>query len=109
MRRSVGIFAAALCLAPLLAAGAAPVVVEVTYLGQGQFSFRKHVYDYAQVLQAIRTTHQDEHIDLVSVDVPVPLSVSERQKICGLKQDLGTQLKMHLEVGDGTSVPQFCN
>jgi hypothetical protein len=29
--------------------------------------------------------------------------------VCHLRQDLLTQVKMHLDVGDGTTQPQFCN
>jgi hypothetical protein len=110
MRCSVWILAAALLLAPLMAAQAGPVVVEVSYLGHGQYLFRKKIYDYAKAVKVIRRTHQDEPIDLVSVDMPQGSSLIDRQEVCHLKQDLGTQqLKMHLDVGDGTTQPQFCN
>jgi hypothetical protein len=109
MRRSVRMLAAALLLAPLMAAQAGPVVVEVAYLGQGHYSFKKDVYDYAGVVQAIRAAHQDEHIDLVAVYIPGPLSAIDRRDICRLKQDLGTQLKMHLDIGNGETREQFCN
>jgi hypothetical protein len=109
MRCSVWILAAALLQAPLMAAQAGPVVVEVSYLGHGQYMFRKKVYDYAKVVKVIRRDHQDEPIDLVSVDMPQGSSLMDRQEICRLRLDLQTQVKMHLDVGDGTTQPQFCN
>ncbi|MFI4967639.1 MAG: hypothetical protein ACHQAU_02840 [Gammaproteobacteria bacterium] len=111
MRRSVWIIVAALLAAPLMAAQAGPVVVEVTYLGQGQYLFKKKTYDYAKLVKHIRADHQDEHIDLVSVRMPQGASLTDRNEVCGLRQALNTQVKMHLDIGDGTgaTAPQFCN
>jgi hypothetical protein len=109
MRRSIGIIAAALLLAPFLAAQAAPVVVELTYLSPGHYIFRKQEYSYATVVKVIKAAYQGEQIDLVSVNMPQGTSLIDRQNVCHLKQDLGTRLKMHLDVGDGTTAPQFCN
>jgi hypothetical protein len=108
MKRSVPMLAAMLLLALSQAAQARPVLVEVAYLGHGQYLFRKTVYDYPGVVQAILATHQS-HIDLVSVLLPAGASVADRRDVCHLKADLGTQLKMHLDVGDGTTQEQFCN
>jgi hypothetical protein len=109
MRRSVGIIAAVLLLAPFMAAQAGPVVVEVTYLGQGQYVFKKKIYDYRRVVKVIRADHQDEHIDLVSVKMPQGASLTDRNEVCHLRQDLLAQVKMHLDVGDGETREQFCN
>ncbi|HEY1773589.1 MAG TPA: hypothetical protein VGH91_10405 [Gammaproteobacteria bacterium] len=111
MRRSVWIIAAALLLAPLMAAQAAPVVVELTYLGQGQYLFRNKQYDYRRVVKVIQNTHPNELIDLVSVNMPQGTTLIDRKEVCGLRQALNTQVKMHLDVGDGTgtTAPQFCN
>jgi hypothetical protein len=109
MRRSIWIIVAALLAAPLMAAQAGPVVVEVSYLGHGQYRFRKKTYDYAKLVKHIRADHQDEHIDLVSVKMPQGSSLTDRQEVCHLRQDLLTQVKMHLDIGDGTTQPQFCN
>jgi hypothetical protein len=102
-------FLAALLLAPIMAAYAGPVVVEVAYVGQGHYVFKKTVYDYTGVVQAIQAAHQDEHIDLVSVYVFQGASVADRKDICRLRLDLGTQLKMHLDIGNGETREQFCN
>ena len=110
MRHSVWIIVAALSLAPLMAAQASgPVVVEVTYLGQGHYVYRKRGYDYARLVKIIRADHQNELIDLISVNMPQGTSLLDRKEVCQLRQDLLTQVKMHLDVGDGTTAPQFCN
>src|SRR5579863_8500087 len=105
MRRSVCIILAALSLAPFLAAQADPVVVELTYLGHGHYVFRKNAYDYTRVVLAIQATHQGVHIDLVSVNMPQGSSLPDRKEVCQLRQDLLTQVKMHLDVCDGTTAP----
>jgi len=111
MRRSIRWFAAALLLAPFMAAHAGPVVVELGYLGHGHYMFKKQPYDHAGLVQAIRAKYQDQQIDLISVHVVAGASVGDRQDICLLRGELGTQLKMHVEVGDGTDATQeqFCN
>lgn len=109
MRRSIWMLSTALLLAPLMAAQAGPVVVKVAYTGHGQYVFKKTVYDYTGVVQAIQAAHQGEHIDLVAVYVYLGASVADRRDICRLRQDLQTQLKMHVDVGDGETREQFCN
>jgi hypothetical protein len=109
MRRSIWIIAAALLLAPLMAAQAGPVVVELTYLSPGHYFFRNKEYSYTTVVKLIKAAHQGEQIDLVSVNMPQGTSLIDRKDVCRLKQDLGTRVKMHLDVGDGTTQPQFCN
>ena len=110
MRRSVWLFAAALLLAPFVAAQAwGPVVVELAYVGNGHYVFEKTAYDHTGVVQAILAAHQGEHIDLVSVYVEPGASLADRKDICLLRTELGTVLKMHLDVGDGQTQEQFCN
>lgn len=108
MKRSIPMIAAMLLLALSQAAQAGPVVVELAYLGHGEYLFRKTVYDYPSLVQAILATHES-HIDLVSVLLPPGASIADRKDVCHLRGDLGTQLKMHLDVGDGTTQEQFCN
>jgi len=102
---------AALCLLPLVAQASKPLVVQISYTGQGHYVFKKKTYDHQALVQAIQVKYQDEHIDLVSVHVVAGASVAERRDICLLRGELGTQLKMHVEVGDGTDATQeqFCN
>ena len=110
--RAVVWMAAALSLAGAGAAQAGgPLVVEVGYLGQGHYMFKKQAYDHAGLVQAIRAKYQDEQIELISVHVVAGASVADRQDICLLRGELGTQLKMHVEVGDGTDATQeqFCH
>ena len=111
MRLSVWIIAAALLLAPLMAAQAGPVVVEVSYLGQGTYLFKKKTYRYEKLVKAIKADHENVAIDLVSVNMPQGTTLLDRKEVCHLRQDLGAQVKMHLDVGDGsgTTTPQFCN
>jgi hypothetical protein len=109
MRRSIWMFSAALLLSPLMAAQAGPVVAEVAYVGQGHYVFKKKPYDYTGVVQAILAKYQGEHIDLVSVYVFQGASVADRKDICRLRLDLQTQLKMHLDIGNGETREQFCN
>lgn len=109
MRRSVWLIVAALWLAPLLAAQAGPVVAEVGYVGHGQYAFKKKLYDHAGLVQAILAKHQGEHIDLVSVHLPAGITLADRKDVCQLRMDLGTQLNMHLDVGNGQTQEQFCN
>src|ERR1700756_418082 len=110
MRRDLWMIVAALWLAPILAAQASgPVVVEVAYVGQGHYAFKKKPYDYPGLLQAIQAKYQGEHIDLVSVYLPPGVTLADRKDVCRLRGDLGTQLKMHLDVGNGETREQFCN
>ena len=110
MKLKIVLFAA-LLLPPLLAQASKPLVVEVSYIGQGHYLFKKKGYDHAGLVQAIRTKYQDEHIDLIAVRVAAGASVAERRDVCQLRNDLGTKLKMRVEVGDGTDATQeqFCN
>ena len=110
MKRSIWLVAAALML-PLAAQASKPVVVEVSYVGQGHYLFKKKGYDHAGVVKAIRARYEDEHIDGISVHVVAGASVAERRDICQLRHDLGVPLKMRVEVGDGTDTTQeqFCN
>lgn len=109
MRRSIRMFAAALLLAPFMAAQAGPVVVEVAYTGQGHYVFKKTTYDYTAAVQAIQYYYANKHIDLVSVYVFPGASIADRKDICRLRVDLQTQLKMHLDIGNGQTQEQFCN
>jgi hypothetical protein len=111
MRSKVGIVAALFLAAAMAAQAAAPLVVKVGYLGQGHYLFKKKTYDHAGVVQVIQAKYQGEHIDLISVHVVAGASVADRRDICQLRHDLGAQLKMHVEVGDGTdsTQEQFCN
>ena len=109
MKCSVLMISAMLLLAPAMAAHAGPVVVRLAYVGQGQYVFKKTVYDYTALVQAIQAAYQDEHIDLISVYMPQGTSVIDRKQVCRLRADLGTQLKMHLDIGNGETREQFCN
>ncbi|HEY3645005.1 MAG TPA: hypothetical protein VGM16_06665 [Gammaproteobacteria bacterium] len=99
----------ALLLAPLLAQAAKPLVVEVSYVGQGHYLFKKKTYDHTALVQVIQAKYQDEHIAELSVHVVAGASLMDRRDICLLRGELGTKLKMHVEVGDGTTREQFCN
>ena len=111
MKHLASMFAVGLMAFALSAQAAKPVVVELAYTGQGHYVFKKKTYDHQAVVQAIQAKYQGEHIDLVSVRVAAGASVAERRDICQLRVELGTRLKMHVEVGDGsdTTQPQFCN
>jgi hypothetical protein len=109
MRRSIGMIFAVLLLAPIMAAHAGPVVVELAYVGHGNYVFKKKPYDHQSVVRAIRIVHKDEHVDLISVYVEPGASVADRKDICLLRTELGTQLKMHLDIGNGQTQEQFCN
>jgi len=111
MRRSVGIIAAALLVAPLMAAQAKPLKVSLTYLGQGHFLFQKMTYDHTGVVQAVQVAYAGQHIDFVSVEMPAGTTLLDRRDICRLRVELQIPVRMHLAIGDGTDAtsPQFCN
>ena len=111
MRRSIWIIAAALLAAPLIAVQAAPLNVNLTYLGHGQYLFQKNAYDHTGVVKAVQAAYPGQPIDLVSVVVPAGSTLLDRRDICRLRVELQAQVKMHLIVGDGTTTtqPQFCN
>jgi hypothetical protein len=92
-----------------MAAQADPLKVNVTYLGQGHFLFKKQTYDHTGLVQAVQAAYVGQPIDLVSVVVPAGTTLLDRRDICRLRVELQTQVKMHLVVGDGTTQPQFCN
>ena len=100
---------AAILLACGAAAWAGPLVVEVAYVGHGNYAFKKKVYTYADLVQTIQAKYQGEHIDLVSVYMPAGVTQGDRKDVCRLRGDLGTQLKMHLDIGNGETREQFCN
>ena len=102
---------AALLLLPLLAQAAKPLVVEISYIGQGHYVFKKKTYDHTALVQVVQAKYQGEHIDHLSVHVVAGASLMDRKDICLLRGELGTNLKMHVEVGDGTDTTreQFCN
>lgn len=108
MRRSIWIIAVVLLLAPLLAAQASPLKIPLTYLGHGQYLFKKQTYDHTGVVQAIQAAYVGQPIDLVYVFIPAGTTLLDRRDICRLRVELQTRVDMHLTVGDGT-VPQFCN
>ena len=109
MKLGTVMFSALLLACSVAAQAASPLVVEVAYTGHGTYVFKKKPYDYAGLLQAIQVKYQGEHIDLVSVYMPSGVTQADRKEVCHLRGDLGTQLKMHLDVGNGETREQFCN
>lgn len=112
MRRSIWIIAAALLFAPLMAAQAAkPLVIDLTYLGHGNYLFQKVAYTHATVVQAVQAANPGVPIELVSVVMPAGVTLLDRRDVCLLRLELQTKVKMRLIVGDGTdaTAPQFCN
>lgn len=107
--KKVAAWFAVLSLAYGSAAWAGPVVVELGYVGRGNYAFQKKVYDHASLVQAILAAHEGEPIALVSVYLPAGVTLADRQDVCRLRGELGTQLKMHLDVGNGATQEQFCN
>ena len=108
MRFAVMWMVALLCLAPVSAALADPVVVEVTYLGHGQFKFKKHDYDYNGLVSAVQAVYFYKHFDMVSVDMGSVASELDKANVCPLRQGLQTQVQMFITV-DGEKQTLFCN
>lgn len=108
MRRSVILMAAILSLAPVAAALADPVIVQVTYLGQGAFQYKGTAYAYDALVAAIQYDYAGQHIDGVSVDMGSVAPQLDKAKVCPLRQSLLTQVEMHITV-DGQARQIFCN
>lgn len=108
MRRSVMLMAAMLSLVPMAAALADPVIVQVTYLGQGQFQYKNTAYAYDALVAAIQYDFAGQHIDGVAVDMGSIASQLDKAKVCTLRQSLLAPVEMHITV-DGQARQIFCN
>ena len=109
MRRSVMLISMLFFLAPSMAVHAeSGVEVHIAYLGQDQFRFKKTVYDYTDLVQAVQAEYAGERIRVVVVNMGEVASVNDRKSVCRLKQDLQAKLKMHLHV-EGETRELFCN
>jgi hypothetical protein len=108
MKFGAMLMAAALSLAPVAATLADPVVVELTYLGHGQFSFQKKQYDYDALVSAVQAVYLYKHFDGVSVDMGTAASQMDKGQVCPLRQSLQTQVQMFITV-DGEKRTFFCN
>jgi hypothetical protein len=84
------------------------VNVKVAYLGMGQFVFKRTQYDYKGLLAAIQAEYQGLHVTKVNVDMGQLAPVSDTMRVCQLKRDLGTLVRMHFVV-NGVKQELFCN
>ena len=97
-----------LCLAPLTAALTDPVVMAVTYLGHGQFTFEDKQYDYNGLVSALQTAYASKHFDALSVDMGSVISELDKGQVCTLRQSLQTRVHMFITV-DGDKRIIYCN
>lgn len=99
---------ALLCLAPMTTTYADPVVVAVTYLGHGQFTFEDKQYDYNGLVSALQTAYASKHFDALSVDMGGVISELDKGQVCPLRQSLQTRVHMFITV-DGDKRIIYCN
>lgn len=90
------------------AALADPVVVNITYVGHGQFKFKKQDYDYNALVSAVQAVYAYKHFDFVSVDMGTVASQLDKAQVCPLRQSLQTQLVMFITV-EGEKRIILCN
>jgi len=108
MKRSIVLMSVLLCLAPMGGALAGPTVVHLSYLGLGQFQYKKQAYSYDGLVAAIQADYSGETIDQVVVDMGHIAGQLEKAKICPLRQSLQTQVRMFI-TEEGKEREMFCN
>jgi len=108
MKLAVMSMAALLCLAPMTAALADPVVLAVAYLGHGQFTFEDKQYDYNGLVGALQAADASKHFDALSVDMGSVISELDKGQVCSLRQSLQKRVHMFITV-DGEKRTIFCN
>lgn len=108
MRRSTILMSLCLCLAPMASALASPTVVHLSYLGLGQFQYKRQAYSYDGLVAAIQADYSGEPIDQVVVDMGHIAGQLEKSQVCPLRQALLTQVRMFI-TEEGKQREMFCN